>query len=112
MSQAEEELKNISQAEQKAAEEETKAMEKEARLCEKEVHQRAQAQQQQQQQQMDSHMTVAVGGYGHERPPSIGGAGTLKHKSLESKSALSSSYEIQIIYIHYSASHYTENMSV
>ena len=76
----EEELKKMSEQEQSAAEEQAKAMEREARQIEKEALERAQAQQQKQLEVMDSQMAVAVGGYGHERPTSLGGGADLREQ--------------------------------
>ena len=76
----EEELKKMSEQEQTAAEEQAKAMEREARQVEKDALERAQAQQQKQLEVMDSQMAVAVGGYGHERPASLGGGADLREQ--------------------------------
>ena len=66
----EEELKKMSDLEQKAAEEQAKAMEKEVLERERDARERAKAKTEEEQRTMDSCMAVAVGGYGHERPAS------------------------------------------
>jgi len=78
-----EDLKKTSEQEQKAAEDQAKAMDLEAKQADREARDKAKEKDQQVQQAMDSQMAVAVGGYGHERPGSIGGAADLRDLALD-----------------------------